>query len=186
MAAPDFSGGETAMLQFEGVEVDDANIARDADAAIAAMLCAGQLALGAEALGLADAALEMTIGYLKQRMQFGKPLSSFQALQHRLADMAMEIEQLRSAVVNAAAALDGDTHRRDLACSALKHLAGETGRRVAEETIQMHGGIGMTAEYGLSRYARRLVMLDHRLGDCDWHLARFAELSRVRMEDDHG
>jgi alkylation response protein AidB-like acyl-CoA dehydrogenase len=176
----------TGTLKLKNVQVVATVVYANAGKALGTMLAAGYLAMGAEALGMMDTALGLTIDYLKQRRQFGKPLASFQALQHRLADMAMAVEQVRSAVINAAATFDGDAHQRDLACSALKHLTGETGRQVAEEAIQMHGGMGVTADYGLASYARRLVMADHRLGDSDWHLARFAKLSAQQTGQGNG
>ena len=124
-----------------------------------------------------DAAKAMTIEYLQTRKQFGKPIGSFQALQHRMADVLLEIEQARSAVINAAAALDGaDRIARERALSAAKYSIGRIGTLVAEECIQLHGGIGMTWELPLAHYAKRLVMIDHLLGDEDHHLARFIQL----------
>ncbi|MEG1456872.1 MAG: acyl-CoA dehydrogenase family protein, partial [Comamonas sp.] len=119
-----------------------------------------------------------TLEYLQTRKQFGVAIGSFQALQHRMADLLLEIEQSRSAVINAAAALDGDRLTRERALSAAKVTIGRIGALVAEESIQMHGGIGMTWELPLSHYAKRLVMIDHELGDEDHHLARFMALGR--------
>ncbi len=146
------------------------------------LIAVGLLALGAEALGLMDAARDMTIDYMKQRKQFGKALAEFQVLQHRLADMSMAIEQVRSSVINAAAAFDQTGGRLTPELHALKYQTGEVGRLVAEEAIQLHGGIAMTQDYDLGRYVRRLIMLDHQLGDADWHLARFAEAEAGEAE----
>jgi alkylation response protein AidB-like acyl-CoA dehydrogenase len=118
----------------------------------------------------------MTIEYLQTRKQFGKPIGSFQALQHRMADVLLEIEQARSAVINAAAALDAERITRERALSAAKYSIGRIGALVAEESIQLHGGIGMTWELPLPHFAKRLVMIDHQLGDEDHHLARFIAL----------
>ena len=124
-----------------------------------------------------DVAKEATLEYLRTRKQFGVPIGSFQALQHRMADMLLEIEQARSAVINAAAALDGATaSTRERALSAAKVTIGRVGTLVAEECIQMHGGIGMTWELPLAHYAKRLVMIDHQLGDEDHHLERYIAL----------
>ncbi|KAF1030030.1 MAG: Acyl-CoA dehydrogenase FadE27 [Burkholderia plantarii] len=119
-----------------------------------------------------------TIDYLRTRKQFGVPIGSFQALQHRMADVLVEIEQARSAVINAAAALDAPRVARERALSAAKVTIGRAGARVAEEAIQLHGGIGMTWELPLAHYAKRLVMIDHALGDEDHHLARYIALGR--------
>ena len=104
------------------------------------------------------------------------PIGSFQALQHRMADLLLEVEQARSAVINAAAAIDGERIVREKAVSAAKYSIGRIGTRVAEESIQLHGGIGMTWELPLPHYAKRLVMIDHQFGDEDHHLARYIAL----------
>ena len=137
------------------------------------------LALCAEALGAMDVAKDQTLEYLRTRKQFGAPIGSFQALQHRMVDVLLEVEQARSAVINAAAAIDApDPVAREKALSAAKYSIGRIGTLVAEESIQLHGGIGMTWELPLSHYAKRLVMIDHEFGDEDHHLARFIALSQ--------
>lgn len=126
-----------------------------------------------------DAAKTATLDYLRTRKQFGTLIGSFQALQHRMADLLLEIEQARSAVINAAAAIDGaDRVARERALSAAKFSIGRIGALVAEESIQMHGGIGMTWELPLPHYAKRLVMIDHQLGDEDHHLQRYIALGK--------
>ena len=139
----------------------------------------GVLALCAESLGAMEVAKKHTLEYLQTRKQFGVAIGSFQALQHRMADLLLEVEQARSAVTNAAAAMDAERVVRERALSAAKYTMGRVGALVAEESIQMHGGIGMTWELPLSHYAKRLVMLDHQLGDEDHHLERFAALGRA-------
>lgn len=133
------------------------------------------LAVCADALGVMEKATDLTTDYLKARKQFGRPIGSFQAIQHRMADMLTEIEQARSAVWNLAAHLDGPGRERHVA--ATKSLVGRVARQVAEETIQLHGGIGMTEEYELAPLARRLLAADARFGDSDHHLERFIALS---------
>ena len=138
------------------------------------------LALCAEAVGVMDVAKDHTLEYLRTRKQFGAPIGSFQALQHRMVDVLLEMEQARSAVINAAAAVDSeDRVAREKALSAAKYSIGRIGTLVAEESIQLHGGIGMTWELPLSHYAKRLVMIDHEFGDEDHHLARFIALSQT-------
>lgn len=142
----------------------------------------GLLALCAESLGAMEVAKRMTIEYLQTRKQFGVPIGSFQALQHRMASVLLEIEQARSAVINAAAALDADRLTRERALSAAKVSIGRIGILVAQEAIQLHGGIGMTWELPLSHYAKRLVMVDHQLGDEDHHLQRFIALGEAQAK----
>ncbi|WP_321844403.1 acyl-CoA dehydrogenase family protein [Paraburkholderia bannensis] len=139
----------------------------------------GLIALAAEALGAMDVTRDFTLEYLRTRKQFGLPLGSFQALQHRMADLLLDIEQARSAVINAAAAVDAPRVQRERALSAAKYTIGQIGARVAEEAIQLHGGIGMTWELPLAHYAKRLVMIDHQLGDEDHHLARYIALNAL-------
>ena len=91
----------------------------------------------------------------------------------------LEIEQARSAVLLAVSTLDGDRLTRELNASAAKNLIGRVARLVAEEAIQLHGGIAMTWEYALGHYAKRLTMIDHQLGDTDHHIARYVELSKA-------
>ncbi|WP_299726931.1 acyl-CoA dehydrogenase [uncultured Tateyamaria sp.] len=133
------------------------------------------VAISAEALGAMETATALTKDYLMTRKQFGRPIGTFQALAHRMSDLLIELEQVRSAVINAAGNLDA--HDRDLHLSATKNLIGRAGRLVAEEAIQMHGGIAMTQEYELAHIAKRIIMADHRFGDTDYHLERFIALS---------
>jgi alkylation response protein AidB-like acyl-CoA dehydrogenase len=136
-----------------------------------ARLAAATLAVCADTLGVMETVKAMTLDYLRTRTQFGRAIGSFQALQHRMADVAIEIEMARSAVINLSGALTAPD--RDRQVSAAKSLIGRTARLVAEESIQMHGGIAMTEAYALAPLARRLIASDHRFGDEDWHLARF-------------
>lgn len=137
----------------------------DAAGAVADAVNAGRVALCAEAVGAMDAAHAMMLEYLRTRRQFGVPIGSFQALQHRAVDLLMEIEQARSITIAAAAALE--TPEAALKSAMAKTLVGRVARLVAEETIQMQGGIAVTWDYAASHYAKRLVMLDHQLGDTD-------------------
>lgn len=145
---------------------------------------AGLLALAAEALGIMDVLKTAMLDYLRTRIQFGQPIGKFQALQHRMADLSLELEQARSSVINAAAAFNGgDTIQTRLALSAAKYTIGSTGTLVAQEAIQLHGAIGMTWELPLSHYAKRLVMIGHQLGDEDYHLARFILATQARRPE---
>ncbi|MEM9579377.1 MAG: acyl-CoA dehydrogenase [Pseudomonadota bacterium] len=131
----------------------------------------------AETLGAMETATDLTIEYLKTRTQFGRPIGTFQALQHRMADMLIELEQARAAVIGAAGYLEADPKLRDRYASAAKNLMGRVGRLIAEESIQMHGGIAMTQEYELAHIAKRITMADHRFGDTDHHLEQFIKMS---------
>lgn len=124
-------------------------------------IAAGIVALAWEAVGVMDVLKRETLDYLRTRKQFGVPIGKFQALQHRMATVALEIEQARSAALNAAAALNGGRYERERAASAAKFTIGRAGTIAAEEAIQLHGGIGMTWELPLSHYAKRLIMIGH-------------------------
>ncbi len=134
------------------------------------------LATCAEAVGLMEAIRELTTGYLKTRQQFGQPIGKFQALQHRMADVLTEIEQARSSVINLAGNFEDDDER-EKHVSATKNLIGNVAKLVVEESIQMHGGIGMTEEYELGHLAKRLSMVEHRFGDSTYHLERYISLA---------
>lgn len=179
---PTMDGGRVATLLFTDATLGASALLGEADQGYATLERAvgrGVLALCAEALGAMEAAKTATLDYLLTRKQFGAVIGSFQALQHRMADLLLEIEQARSAVINAAAALDTDRVARERALSAAKMSIGRIGALVAEECIQLHGGIGMTWELPLAHYAKRLVMIDHQLGDEDHHLQRYIALGKM-------
>lgn len=174
-------GGRAAEVTLDNVTLGDDALLGASGAGFATLEYAigcGVLALCSEAVGAMDVAKDYTVNYLRTRNQFGVPIGSFQALQHRMADLLLEIEQARSAVINAAAALGTERTVRERAVSAAKYSIGRIGALVAEECIQLHGGIGMTWELPLAHYAKRLVMIDHQLGDEDHHLERFIALGR--------
>jgi len=176
-------GGRAADISFNAVRVGAAALLGDAGQGfelLERIYGYGVLALAAESLGAMDVAKMQTLEYLRTRKQFGVPIGAFQALQHRMADLLLEVEQARSAVINAAAAIDGeDRLAREKALCAAKYSIGRIGTRVAEESIQLHGGIGVTWELPLAHYAKRLVMIDHQFGDEDYHLARYVALSQA-------
>jgi alkylation response protein AidB-like acyl-CoA dehydrogenase len=187
---PAIDGGRVAELTFTDLRLEAGALLGAEGQGFAPLERAigrGVLALCAESLGAMEAAKAATLDYLRTRKQFGVPIGSFQALQHRMADLLLEIEQARSAVINAAAALDpaaeSDRLARERALSAAKMSIGRIGTMVAEECIQMHGGIGMTWELPLAHYAKRLVMIDHQLGDEDHHLDRYIKLGALRGQD---
>jgi alkylation response protein AidB-like acyl-CoA dehydrogenase len=178
---PAIDGGRVAELSFDKLALGAEallGVEGQAHATLERAIGRGVLALCAESLGAMEAAKTATLEYLRTRKQFGLLIGSFQALQHRMADLLLEIEQARSAVINAAAAIDADRLTRERALSAAKFSIGRIGARVAEESIQLHGGIGMTWELPLAHYAKRLVMIDHQLGDEDHHLQRYIALGR--------
>ncbi len=177
---PTVDGGRVGEIALNGVEISDKVMLGDGTdcfAHIEKATAAGIVAISAEALGAMQVSTEMTLEYLKTRKQFGVIIGRFQVLQHRYAEMLIEIEQVRSSLINAAGQLDGGRELREWNVSALKNLVGRVGHLVAEECIQMHGGIGMTWEYALPHFAKRLTMIDHQFGDEDYHIERVIALS---------
>ena len=134
-------------------------------------------AVTAEMLGLCEAAFHTTNDYLKTRVQFGQPLSTFQALQHRMAKMFTELELMRSVVEAAMEAIDAGRSDTDQAVSLAKAVAGDTTRLVSREMIQLHGGVGMTDEYDAGLYLKRAAVLEAMYGNAAWHRERFARLN---------
>ncbi len=131
----------------------------------------------AEMLGMADSAFNQTLDYLKQRVQFGQVLSTFQALQHRMAKMKTELELMRSVVEGALEAIDAGRSDIDQAVSLAKAVANDTLRLVSREMVQLHGGVGMTDEYDAGLYLKRSAVLETMWGTASYHRDRFARLN---------
>jgi len=142
-------------------------------AVLEAVVDEASAALCAMALGGMTACLEATVGYLRLRRQFGRPLASFQALQHRMVDMHVALEESRSLVMAATIALQAGQGVRQ-AVSAAKIHVGEAARLLGEEAVQMHGGIGMTDDYPISPLYKRLLTCATLFGDVDHHVGRYA------------
>ncbi|QJQ31355.1 acyl-CoA dehydrogenase [Sphingomonas lacunae] len=148
----------------------------DATTAIAAAHQAGYVAIAAEALGVAQTALDRTVAYAKERVQFGRAIGSFQAYKHRLADMVVDIEQARSAVYWAACAVDEGSDEAALAVHAAKSFAADTAFRCAGDMIQLHGGIGFTWEHDAHLYFKRARALQSMMGSGNWHREQIAKM----------
>jgi alkylation response protein AidB-like acyl-CoA dehydrogenase len=133
------------------------------------------LAQVAEGLGCMEAVLAITNDYLKTRQQFGQPIGRFQALQHRMAEMFVDVQETRSILLRGIASLDAEPAARRRAVSAAKAMLGSAGRFVGGQGIQLHGGIGLTDEHPIGHYYKRLLVLEKLYGDSEWHLSRFIE-----------
>lgn len=134
-------------------------------------------ALCAEAVGAMQVMNEMTLEYLKTRKQFGRTIGSFQVLQHRAVDMLTELEQARGMAMYATVmATETDPIERRRAISSAKVQIGRSGHHIGQEAVQLHGGIGMTAEYAVGHYFKRMTMIDQLYGDADTHLRQLARL----------
>ena len=139
----------------------------------------GATAVCAEAVGAMRRVLADTVEYCKQRQQFGQPIGSFQALQHRMVDMHMELEQAVAAVYLAVLNLEADAATRARAVSAAKATIGRAARFIGQNAVQLHGGMGMTEELAIGHYFKRLTAVQYEFGSTDYHVARYAELTRA-------
>ncbi len=152
-------------------------VAEDALGVIERVIDEATAALCAEAVGVMASMQEITLDYLKTRQQFGRPIGSFQALQFRAVDMLTAVEQARSMALFATVmAGEADATERRRALSAAKVQIGRSGKHVGQEAIQLHGGIGMTMEYKVGHYFKRMTMIDQMFGDADHHLTALARL----------
>lgn len=172
-------GSDAAEIAFSGVELtndDVIGVAGEAFTVIERVTEAGIAAVAAESIGAMEVIQSMTLEYLKTRKQFGRAIGQFQALQHRAAEMLIALEQGRSMAMLATMTLgtkDKTERARDLAMA--KAGVGRAARFVSQSAIQLHGGIGMTDEYAVGHYFRRLMVIEHMFGDTDYHLAAVAD-----------
>jgi len=174
-------GLRAADLWFDGLYLPASACVGQAGSALPAIekaLGFGLAALCAEAVGVMEATVTATIEYLRTRQQFGQPIGRFQALQHRAVDMQIHLELARSMSLLAALRCDAeDEHERERALCAAKVTVGEAARRIREEAVQLHGGMGMTDEMVVSHWFKRLLAIEISAGNTDTHVERFAALS---------
>ncbi|HEY1726864.1 MAG TPA: acyl-CoA dehydrogenase [Candidatus Baltobacteraceae bacterium] len=170
-------GTTVARLELDAVIVEES--ARIGDAPGVGLLQRGleyaNAALCGEAVGLMGTMFDLTLGYLKERNQFGVPIGSFQALQHRMAEMFTELELARSMAYVAAMTADdeSDAEARARAIAGAKIQVSRSGRFVGQNAVQLHGAIAMTQEYKLGAYFKRMTSLERLFGDVDYHLDRY-------------
>jgi alkylation response protein AidB-like acyl-CoA dehydrogenase len=167
----------TARVGLNGVMLRESAVLGSADAGGAALqvaLDAGRAAAAAELLGLADAAFERTVAYLKERKQFGRLIGEFQGLQHRAAMLYVDIELARAAVLKAQQSLDADPAKAAAAVAVAKARAGTSATLAVQEAVQMHGGMGMTDEFDMGLFMKRARVLQELFGDADFHADRLA------------
>jgi pimeloyl-CoA dehydrogenase small subunit len=172
-------GLRAAEITLTDVRVEPQNVLGDPEGAyplIERVVDEAIAAISAEAVGAMSEALDMTVDYLKTRKQFGVAIGAFQALQHRASDMVVALEQARSMMMLATMmASDDNSAERRKAVSAAKVQIGRSARFIGQQSIQLHGGIGMTMEYKVSHLFKRLTMIDIAFGDADYHLERLSQ-----------
>ena len=174
---PTVDGHQAAEIHFDNVAVNESAVIGEPDRGFTALDAAvddATLAVSAEAVGIMQIMTDKTVEYSKNRMQFGVPIGSFQTLQHRMVDMFTDCEQSYSLLLWAtmrAAQGKADARR---AISSIKYQVGTVGRKVGQEAVQIHGGMGVSWEVDIAHYFKRLTTIDQILGNADWHLDRLA------------
>lgn len=178
---PTVDARQAAEIEFDGVQVPQAQRlgpAGEAYPVLERVIDEAAIAVSAEALGILEVLNHKTLEYTKSRVQFGVPIASFQALQHRMVEMFMLYEQTKSLLLWAVMTFEDENRgAAQRAVSAVKYQIGTAGRRIGEEAVQLHGGMGMTWELDVAHYFKRLTMIDTLFGNADHHLARFSRLS---------
>ena len=167
-------------ITFEKVEVNEDKLLGELNGGssiIEEVLERAQIGISAEMLGSALQAFDITLEYLKDRKQFGQPIGSFQALQHRAAKMFAEIELTKSSVAGALNAIDENSNDRSRFASLAKFKAGETLKLVSSEAVQMHGGVGVTDEFDIGFFLKRSRVAEQIFGSSDYHIDRYATLT---------
>jgi alkylation response protein AidB-like acyl-CoA dehydrogenase len=171
-----------ADLMFDGLRLPaDALLGQDGQAwpSLTQARDEGAAAICSEAVGCMRKVLADTVEYCQQRQQFGQPIGSFQVLQHRMVDMYMELEQAVAAVYLAVLNLEAEPDARARAVSAAKATVGRAARFIGQQAVQLHGGMGMTEELAIGHYFKRLTALQFEFGSTDFHVARYAELTKA-------
>lgn len=181
-AAPDrlADASIAARVTFDNVQLDADAVVGDVDggrAVLNRLLAAGRTGASAELLGVGGAAMDLTVGYLKERKQFGVPIGSFQALQHRAAHLYSELEVARAAVLKAQQLLDAGDDRADAVVSVAKAQSSLATQLAVQEGVQMYGGVGMTDEFDIGLYMKRHRVLAETFGDANYHADRLARLA---------
>jgi alkylation response protein AidB-like acyl-CoA dehydrogenase len=176
---PRLGGGRACNLELNSVQLPaDALLGDGSDAlpAVEAVIDRAMAALGAEAVGIMQTLLDQTLEYTKIRKQFGRPLSANQVIRHRLADMAMQCDEARSMALRAALMADAEPVARSRAASGAKAKIGKCARFVAEQSVQLHGAMGVTEELDIGAYFKRLLAFDTLFGGSAHHYRRHAAL----------
>ena len=168
-----------ARIDFDNVEVNADHVLGEVDQGIALLegvLNIGRGAVASEMVGLSEEVFGRTVAYLKERKQFGKAIGEFQALQHRAAQLYIDIEITRSAVLKALQTLDGDAANAAPAVAVAKAKAGTTATRAVQEGVQMHGGMGMTDQFDIGFFMKRARVCEELFGDANYHADQLARM----------
>lgn len=170
-----------ARIDFEDVEISGDALLGELDGGLDGLckvLSAGRAVLAAELLGASGQAFDDTVTYIKERKQFGAIIGEFQALQHRASHLYSELELCRSAVIGALSALDAGDPKAEIYCAMAKAKLGSVAILASQEGVQMHGGVGMTDEYDIGLFMKRIRVLQELLGDANFHMNGFAQFNQ--------
>jgi len=170
-----------ARIDMDDVEVSGDALLGELDGGMDGLrkvLSAGRAVLAAELLGASRQAFDDTVTYIKERKQFGSIIGEFQALQHRASHLYSELELCRSAVIGALSALDDGDPKAEIYCAMAKAKLGSVAILASQEGVQMHGGVGMTDEYDIGLYMKRIRVLQELLGDANFHMNGFAKANQ--------
>jgi alkylation response protein AidB-like acyl-CoA dehydrogenase len=174
---PTVDGFQASEIYFENVAISgDAHVVGGIDL-IEQLVDEATVAVCGEACGISRKLHEGTLDYSKQRKQFGQPIGKFQALQHRMADMFIEVEQIASMALMGTLKLDLPAAERKAAVSLAKAKVSRSINFVGQNAIQTHGGIGITQELSIGHYFKRGTMIENQFGSADFHLGRFEDLT---------
>jgi alkylation response protein AidB-like acyl-CoA dehydrogenase len=166
-----------ARIEFDNVEINADHVLGEVDqgfALLEGVLNIGRGAVASEMVGLSEEVFGRTVSYLKERKQFGKPIGEFQVLQHRAAQLYIDIEITRAAVLKALQTLDGDFENAAAAVAVAKARAGSTATRAVQEGVQMHGGMGMTDQFDIGFFMKRARTCEELFGDANFHADQLA------------
>jgi alkylation response protein AidB-like acyl-CoA dehydrogenase len=168
-----------ARIDFDNVEINADNVLGEVDngfALLEGVLNVGRGAVASEMVGLSEEVFGRTVAYLKERKQFGRPIGEFQALQHRAAQLYIDIEITRAAVLKALQTLDGNLDKAANAVAVAKARAGTTATRAVQEGVQMHGGMGMTDQFDIGFFMKRARVCQELFGDSNFHADELARM----------
>lgn len=177
-AYPTIDGHQAAEIRLDNVCVDATALLGDAGRGfepLASAIDEATLAICAEAVGIMQVLTDKTVEFAKNRVQFGVPIGTFQALQHRMVDMLTASEQSYSLLLWATMANSDRTEEAKRAISAIKYQVGTAGTKVGQEAVQLHGGMGVSWELDIGHYFKRLTAISQMLGNADWHLDKLAD-----------
>src|SRR5207344_3208147 len=172
-----------ARIEFANVEVDADSVLGEVDQGfplLDGVLNIGRAAVASEMVGLSEEVFGRTVGYLKERKQFGKLIGEFQALQHRAAQLYIEIEITRAAVLKALQTLDTNFEKASAAVAVAKARAGSTATLAVQEGVQMHGGMGMTDQFDIGFFMKRARVCQELFGDSNFHADQLASMKSYR------